>query len=196
MHSVAAEGSKGPAEAPEPPISITSSFPETPDPPAVVLSPDARFSDFYRRRLRPVAEALALTLGDTHLAAEAADEAMVRAYQRWDKVGTYANPEGWVYRVGLNWARSFLRRRRRAPQPFGAGFVPEQQSSEPSVVEALKALDVDQRAVVVCRFYLGLSEAETAAALGIRPGTAKSRLHRGLRDLSVRLDHLRPEEHA
>ena len=35
---------------------------------------------------------------------------MVRAYARWDKIGAYDNPGGWVYRVGLNWARSARRR--------------------------------------------------------------------------------------
>ncbi|MDQ1373248.1 MAG: hypothetical protein QOJ09_586, partial [Actinomycetota bacterium] len=44
-----------------------------------------------------------------------------------------------------------------------------------------------------CRFYLGLSEAETATALGTRPGTVKSRLHRALQHLQTRLAHLRPE---
>jgi DNA-directed RNA polymerase specialized sigma24 family protein len=155
---------------------------------------DALFASFYGRHRRPITEALALTLGDTHLAAEAADEGMVRAYQRWATVSTYGNPEGWVYRVGLNWAKSFLRRLRRAPQPFSQGFVDPSPPGEPSVTAALQALDVDQRAVVVCRFYLGLSEAETASVLGIRPGTAKSRLHRGLRRLSSQLDHLRPED--
>jgi RNA polymerase sigma-70 factor (ECF subfamily) len=53
---------------------------------------------------------------------------------------------------------------------------------------------VRQRSVVVCRFYLGMSEAETAAALGTRPGTVKSRLHRALRQLQTRLAHLSPEE--
>lgn len=44
-------------------------------------------------------------------------------------------------------------------------------------------LTVDQRAVVTCRLLLGMSEAETAAALRIRPGTVKSRLHRATQRL-------------
>ena len=107
-----------------------------------------------------------------------------------------SSPGGWVYRVSLNWATSVLRRRRRAPHPFAdAGPSDVGPVAEPAVLAALAALDVPQRAVVVCRFYLGLSELETASALGIRPGTAKSRLHRALRQLEVSLDHLRPEEH-
>jgi RNA polymerase sigma factor (sigma-70 family) len=153
------------------------------------------FVEFYEGGRDRVARALAMTLGDTHLAAEAADEAMARAYQRWDKVGRLDNPGGWVYRVALNWATSVLRRRSRAPQPHVERHADDVGPvAEPTVAKALAELDRKHRSVVVCRFYLGLSEAETAAALGIRPGTAKSRLHRALRHLQTRLAHLGPEE--
>lgn len=155
------------------------------------------FEDFYRSGRDRVARALALTLGDLHLAAEATDEAMARAYQRWDRVGRLDNPGGWVYRVALNWSFSVLHRRR---QPARAVHDRDPQEiaapAEPDVLAALAELDVRQRSVVVCRFYLGLNEAETAEALGIRPGTAKSRLHRALRQLQTRLAHLAPEELA
>lgn len=153
------------------------------------------FVAFYRAKRDRVARALALTLGDGHLGAEAADEAMARAFQRWGRVGSFDDPAGWVYRVGVNWAMSVLRRRLRAPRPHAdpdpADVGP---IGEPSVQAALAGLDVRQRSVIVCRFYLGLSEAETAHALGTRPGTVKSRLHRGLRHLQTTLAHLRPEE--
>jgi RNA polymerase sigma-70 factor (ECF subfamily) len=154
-----------------------------------------KFERFYKEHRDRMARALALTLNDAHLGAEAADEAMARAYQRWDRVAGFDDPSAWVYRVGLNWATSVLRRRLRAPRPHAergpadVGPIPE-----PAVEAALAELDTKQRAVVVCRFYLGLSEAETAASLGIRPGTAKSRLHRALRALQPRLAHLRQEE--
>ena len=152
------------------------------------------FDDFYRSRRDRVARALALTLGDAHLGAEAADEAMTRAYQRWTRVGGYDDPGAWVYRVGLNWATSVLRRRNRAPKPlFESGPADIGPVSEPSVLHALADLPVNQRAVVICRFYLGLNEAETAAALRVRPGTVKSRLHRALAHLRTRLNHLSPE---
>ena len=161
--------------------------------PAVVA---ISFDDFYRTERDGLARALAVTLADASLAAEAVDEAMARAYQRWDSVGRYDSPGGWVYRVALNWSTSVLRRRRRPlPAVHDIGPTDVGPIDEPAVAAALAELDVRQRAVVVCRFYLGLSEAETAAALGIRPGTAKSRLHRAIQHLQVRLDHLRPEEH-
>jgi len=72
-----------------------------------------RFEDFYATHRDELARALGLALRDSALGAEAADEAFARACQRWGQVSAYANPQGWVFRVGLNWARSWLRRVRR-----------------------------------------------------------------------------------
>jgi RNA polymerase sigma factor (sigma-70 family) len=153
------------------------------------------FVAFYREARDRVARALALTLGDGALGAEAADEAMARAFQRWSRIGGYDDPAGWVYRVGLNWATSVLTRRRRQPAPHAERAAADLGPvAEPAVRAALAELDVRQRAVLVCRFYLGLSEQETATALGTRPGTVKSRQSRGLERLRARLDHLRPGE--
>jgi RNA polymerase sigma factor (sigma-70 family) len=154
------------------------------------------FHDFYSGSRDRVGRALAVTLGDADLAAESVDEAMARAYQRWSSVSRMDNPSGWVYRVGLNLARSRMRRltrRRRAVVGGAATEVPEPDVLEPAIVRALHALPVDHRSVVVCRLLLGWSEAETAEALGIRPGTAKSRLHRATTTLATQLAHLRPE---
>ena len=52
-----------------------------------------------------------------------------------------------------------------------------------ALLDALDALADDLREVVTCRYLLELSEAETAHALGIPPGTVKSRLHRALASL-------------
>lgn len=157
------------------------------------------FHDFYAGSRDQVGRALAVTLGDADLAAESVDEAMARAYQRWSSVSRMDNPAGWVYRVGLNLARSRIRkltRRRRLPPAGAAAEVPEPDMIEPSILRALRALPVDHRSVVVCRLLLGWSEADTAHALGIRPGTAKSRLHRATATLAEQLSHLRPDSNS
>jgi RNA polymerase sigma factor (sigma-70 family) len=160
------------------------------DPPTTEI---LTFDHFYAEHHAEVARALALTLGDGELGREAADEAMVRAYERWNVVRTYDSPAGWTYRVGLNWARSVLRRhRRRERLPlFEEGSTTMPELGEPAVVRALAALNDDQRAVVVCRFLLDWSVEETATALGVRPGTVQSRLHRAVHQLQARLSHLR-----
>jgi RNA polymerase sigma factor (sigma-70 family) len=150
----------------------------------------ASFEAFYRAHHASIGRALAVTLRNDHLASEALDEAMIRAYQRWDSVHTLSSPTGWVYVVGLNWGRSVLRKswRSHGVAADQAAAAPE-GLFDPDVHRALRKLSTSQRAVVVCRYLIGYSEAETAHVLGIRPGTAKSRLHRALAELRATLDN-------
>lgn len=153
--------------------------------------PDTTFAAFYRDAWDQVARGLAATIGDRGLATEATDEAMARAYERWATVSRYDFPAGWVYRVGLNWARSHHRRLARAlplrrEEPAELGAV-----ADPAVRAALLDLPVKLRAVVVCRLLLDWSVDETADALHIPPGTVKSRLSRALHTLEATLGHLR-----
>ncbi|HET6951581.1 MAG TPA: sigma factor-like helix-turn-helix DNA-binding protein [Acidimicrobiales bacterium] len=152
---------------------------------------DHDFSDFYRATWPGVARALSVALGDRDLAVDATDEAMARAYPRWSTLQGYDNPGAWVYRVGLNWARSHHRRlARRLPFGHPTEALPE-PVGDPAVRAALMALPVKLRSVVVCRLLLDWSVDDTATALGVRPGTVQSRLHRALRSLQDSLHHLR-----
>jgi RNA polymerase sigma factor (sigma-70 family) len=149
------------------------------------------FEEFYGDARASIARALSLSLGDRDLAFEATDEAMARAYPRWATLQAYDNPAGWVYRVGLNWARSHRRRIARMI-PFVHHDTTELGSvPDPSVTAALMELPLRQRSVVVCRLLLDWSVEDTAAALDISPGTVKSRLHRALQTLESTLSHLR-----
>lgn len=147
------------------------------------------FEGFYRVHRDLVAHALAITLNDRDLGCEAADEAMVRALERWNSVSGYANPAGWVYRVGLNWARTRMRVRRRetlevAPEPFS---VPE-EVGDPAVARVLAELPVTHRAVVVLRYFADWTLEEIGEALHIPLGTVKSRLHRAHQRLAKSLE--------
>ena len=153
-----------------------------------------RFEDFYAAHRNELARALGMALRDSALGAEAADEAFARACQRWGQVSAYANPQGWVFRVGLNWARSWLRRvrRERERRPLLAqSHAIEDGPRDLDLERALSTLDDAQRSVIVARFYLDWSVAETAEALGIAAGTVKSRLSRGLEQLRDTLDAAR-----
>ncbi|MBF9134673.1 sigma-70 family RNA polymerase sigma factor [Plantactinospora sp. S1510] len=141
------------------------------------------FDAFYRANSDRVYRALALTLGNHDLAREAADEAMARAYARWQRVRGMENPAGWAYRVGLNWATSWWRKLRWERPPVTEERHPAAPAPDPAALAARTALDqlpLAQRAVVVCRVLLDLSVAETASVLDIAEGTVKSRLARAL----------------
>lgn len=153
------------------------------------------FEAFYARTRPDIARALALALGDPDLATEATDEALARAYERWPLVSRLDRPEGWVYRVAMNWALSVLRRRRRSDHRLYDPSHPTVAIADPDLHAAIGELDVKHRTVIVCRHLLGWSVADTAAALRVREGTVKSRLSRATQILQSRLSHLRdPEE--
>lgn len=144
---------------------------------------DVQFESFYGAERSRLYRALAMSLGDVDLAADAVDEGMARAYQRWRRVSGYDNPAGWVYRVAFNWGVSRHRKRsRRAPwpPPREPGVTDPDPTSDPELDAALAALPAQQRAVVVLRFHLDWQLDQIAAALGVPTGTVKSRLHRGL----------------
>jgi RNA polymerase sigma factor (sigma-70 family) len=151
---------------------------------------DARdFEPFYRDHRDRLYRALALTLGDAALAAEAVDEAMTRALERWGEVAGYANAPGWVYRVAYNWAVSRIRRAgREVTAPADHGVWTDPDPADQRVLAAVAALPVDQRAVVVMRYFLDWSTEQMSSALDIPSGTVKSRLHRALADLAERME--------
>ncbi len=156
---------------------------------ATTMSSSPDFGTFFARHHDAVHRALGLTLGDTDLARDAAAEAMARAFERWNRVSTYDNPAGWVYRVGLNWATSRLRKiRREVPSLPIEPVAAETPMVDPALERALSTLPVAQRAVVVLRYLLDWSEQQTAAALAIAPGTVKSRLSRALSHLATELE--------
>lgn len=151
---------------------------------------DGNFDNFYQAHRNEIGRALTFTLGQPSLALEAVDEAMARAFQKWPDISTYENPAGWVYRTALNWARSWRRsafRRNRREEKVAlseSGLLDTSiPDMHPELFSALSQLSLDQRSVVVLRYYCDWSVADTALALNISEGTVKSRTARGLSQL-------------
>ena len=143
-------------------------------------------------------------LGSAADAEDAAQEGFVRAYLALGRFRAGEPFRPWLLQVVGNEARNRRRARGRreglaeraiaAVRGGGGSVVPAPElealagETQREVRTALAGLDDAERLVVTCRYLLGLSEAETAAALGIPAGTVKSRLHRGLRRLRERLE--------
>jgi RNA polymerase sigma-70 factor (sigma-E family) len=125
--------------------------------------------------------------GDWQHAEDLVQQALIALARRWASVD--ANSLGYAYRclVRANIDRWRVLRRRPEvlldPQKLAAlGQVSEPATSEEqlAVLAALRMLPPRQRAVVVLRYLQDLSEADTAAALGISVGAVKSGAARGL----------------
>ena len=146
------------------------------------------FERWYRREHPQLVSGLTVVTGSPDVAADVSAEAFVRAYERWDRVGTMESPTGWVWKVALNLVRRRARRaavedrllRRRAADRPGESPSP---ALEPAVWAAVRGLPVRQRSVIALRVILDLSQDDTARWLGIRPGTVSATLVTARRSL-------------
>jgi RNA polymerase sigma-70 factor, ECF subfamily len=149
------------------------------------------FEDFYRGERSSILRAVAFALDDRDLAVESTDEAMARAYERWDEVGGMRNPNGWVFRVAVNFGRNRVRRKlleRRRPTPPDRDRADIEGVADPAIARALSRLPLEQRLVIVLRFHLDWSIHEIADTLNCASGTVKSRMHRALQRLETMLE--------
>lgn len=145
------------------------------------------FDAFFRAVLpRTVAAARRVT-GDRAAAEDAAVEALARAHLHWARVAPLPWRDAWVLRVAIH--QALRQRPRPAPTPVAGAPAPEgpDASDRPALVAALRALPRRQRQAVVLRYLGDLSEADVAAALGVRAGTVKTHLRRGLDRLRAEL---------
>lgn len=143
------------------------------------------FAAFYEDSRAELHAAVAVTVGDHHLAADAVDEAFARAAERWGAVSGMERPAGWVYRVAVNWATSWRRKWSRRPTLPAAALDREHHDDLGSITLAdrLTELPMIQRQMLVLRFVLGYSVPETALALDVAEGTVKSGVHRSRQQL-------------
>lgn len=135
-------------------------------------------------------------------AADVAQEAFVAAWQQLPRLRDGGSFAPWLRRICVNRSRNWLRSRSRRPRAVmdlpgeaTVATLPDPAGDFRGVVEAravlepaFEALTPDQRAVLALHYSLGLSIAEAADALGVRFGTAKSRLSAGLAALPRELE--------
>lgn len=155
------------------------------------------FAVFYASSYHRLLGQLFAVTGDLAEAENVLQEAYARAFARWSRVCGYDRPEAWVRRVAINLAamadRS-LRRRARALLRLGPPpLVPELSPEAIDLHDALRALPLGQRQVIVLHHLVGLPVEEIARELRLAPGTVKSRLARGRAAMAGTLQPDRPE---
>lgn len=158
------------------------------------------FEEFYGgTRHRLVTYLYAMT-GDRAEAQDAAQEAYVRAWQRWAVVSTYDSPEAWVRKVGYRLCVNHWRKARNRVAAYlrhGAGPDIDPPSADTvALISALRRLSVGERQAIVMHHLMDLSVAEVAAQTSVPVNTVKTRLARGRRALAGLLDEDAPEEYS
>lgn len=157
-----------------------------------ILSGDVNaYAPLVNRYQKPIFNLMLRMTGSEQDALDLTQETFVRAYERLDRFNPSAAFFPWLYTMGLNLARDFLRKVKRSPVE---AFESENTSSEEidqddrladqtdiqEVLEGLQTLPADYREALLLRFHEGLSISEVASALGLSASAAKMRIHRGL----------------
>lgn len=137
------------------------------------------FSDYVTARRPQLYRTACLLCGDPNRAEDIVQDALARLYANWSRVARADNVEGYVRRILVNCHYSDRRRpwrRERASSavdlpPLEPGMAPEDADV---IWTAIRSLPPGQRKVIVLRHIWDRSVEETAAELGISPGTVKT----------------------
>jgi RNA polymerase sigma-70 factor (ECF subfamily) len=159
-----------------------------------------RFEYFYLQEY-PKVVALAYALSGSRAGAEdIAQEAFLRAYRDWERVGSYEHQVAWVRRVAANLATSGLRRRLAEVRALTRLAGRREPAVDPMPAEnaefwaAVRALPSRQSQAVALYYFQDLSVQQTATALGCTEGTVKAHLAKARRTLARQLQPGLPED--
>ena len=157
-------------------------------------APGVETFDEFARRLHPrLVAAVELYCGDLAVAEDAAQEALIKALMRWERVSSTSAPDAYVMRMAMNAATAWYRRL-KVGQRAVTRHAREQhvQSQEPTEALALRSalsqLPSRQRQAVVLRYLGGFSVAETAAAMRCAEGTVRALTSQAISSLRRDLD--------
>jgi RNA polymerase sigma-70 factor (ECF subfamily) len=136
------------------------------------------FEEFYASVADRLFGALCLITHDRHEAEELAQDALVRVWERWDRVGRMADPAGYLFRTAMNGFRKGLRRRAlvrvfRGPRDVAGADPVAAVEARHDVQRALATLPVRQRAALVLTDLLGFRSEEASEMLGVKPVTVR-----------------------
>jgi RNA polymerase sigma-70 factor (sigma-E family) len=131
--------------------------------------------------------------GDPGLAEDVVQTALARTYAAWPRVSRAGSPASYVRQIVIHASRDRVRRRSVAEvltatvPDLGPGSEGELTGLEhrAALLAALMSLPQGQRAAIVLRYWLDMSEADTASALGCSVGTVKSQVSRALARLRL-----------
>jgi RNA polymerase sigma-70 factor (sigma-E family) len=148
---------------------------------------EREFAEYVAARMAPLRRLGYLVCGDWHLAEDAVSAVLAKLYLAWAEVQKADRVDAYVRRMLLH---AIVDERRRpwrrewpAQYPLSGSVSPGGPEDRMVLEQALRSMPRRRRAVLVLRYFEGLSVEETAAALGCATGTVKSQTARGLATL-------------
>ena len=141
------------------------------------------FETFYDAESQTLFQRLWLVTGDRAEAEEIMQDAFLKVWERWERVGEMDDPVGYLYRTAMN---LFRKRYRRAVLAIrrSIGLAPSRDDfadaeDRDTVRRVLSTLPPRQRAALVLTEMLGFSPNEAGRALGVQASTVRSLSHQG-----------------
>jgi RNA polymerase sigma-70 factor (sigma-E family) len=152
---------------------------------------EAEFAEFMRGRWSALVRLGYGLTGDERLAEDLARTALAKAHASWPRVLRADDPDVYLRRAVLNASLGKVRRRRG--HECRPGGEPEQETAQaapadddkPALVTAMMRLPAGQRAVVLLRYWMDMTDAQVAAVLGCSAGSVRSQASRALASLRV-----------
>jgi RNA polymerase sigma-70 factor (ECF subfamily) len=139
----------------------------------------ATFDDVFRAEYPGIVRVVAPIIGSTADAEGIVQDAFVKAYARWGRIGRYDRPGAWVRRVAIRDAVRLAERNRRvSPAPTPDDAV-ERIADRVDLLDAVALLAPRQRAAVVLHHLADWPVRDVADALGCAETTVRVHLHRG-----------------
>jgi RNA polymerase sigma-70 factor (ECF subfamily) len=147
-------------------------------PASEILEGSRSFEKFYDAESRTLFRRLWLVTGNRSEAEELMQDAFLKAWERWDRVGAMDDPVAYLYRTAMNLLRKRYRRALLAIRRT-LGFAPVQDDfadaeDRDTVRRVLSTLPPRQRAALVLTEMLGFTPGEAGRALGIQASTVRS----------------------
>jgi RNA polymerase sigma-70 factor (sigma-E family) len=156
------------------------------------------FEEFCRAQLDGLVRFAAALTGDTALAQDLVQDALIRSWPRWPKVSRLDRPDLYLRKMVVNghlsWRRRWYQRSVRSSPDLAEARHPVLADPAARIADAgqlvklLGELNGRHRAAIVLRFFEDRDDAEIAQVLGCEQVTVRSYVSRGLSALRLRLN--------
>jgi len=160
---------------------------------------DTDFTQFVAAHQQALHRTAYLLVGNTAGAQDIVQTALTGVYQAWDRRDAWDSPLAYARKAVVNTVSTSMRRRwwgevatEVLPETASTRSTHEEVDDRDALRRLLASLPARQRTAVVLRYYLDLSEEETARAMDCAVGTVKSATARGLAALRSGLSEVTP----